>query len=107
MPTIKTSFHGKQDRIFVRATDSASVLVVADGAGGMEGGAEAAELLMRLVEKELLPVLDSVTAGYLVDFLLYCDHQLLINASAGEATGIIIVIKGDCLLGASVGDNEA
>ncbi|MCG8463717.1 MAG: hypothetical protein MI750_02555 [Xanthomonadales bacterium] len=57
--------------------------------------------------KELLPVLDSVTAGYLVDFLLHCGHQLLINASAGEATGIIIVIKGDYLLGASVGDSEA
>jgi len=107
MPTIQTSLHGKQDRIFVRATDGASVLVVADGAGGMGGGAEAAELLVRLIEKELLPVLNSVTAGYLVDFLLHCDHQLLINASAGEATGIIIVIKDDCLLGASVGDSEA
>ncbi|MCG8465921.1 MAG: hypothetical protein MI750_13890 [Xanthomonadales bacterium] len=79
MPTIQASLHGKQDRIFVRATDSASVFVVADGLFKYAKAIDIAQCV-RNAEKsspmdELLNLVHFPSGGYADDIgiVVYSD----------------------------------
>ena len=94
-----------QDRIGLFQSGDFAVLVIADGAGGMNGGAEAAERavldLSRLALLKKRHSKDCIKALKDLDLQIYRDKQ------CGETTAIVIVESQGEIVGASVGDSEA
>jgi serine/threonine protein phosphatase PrpC len=81
------------------------VLVLADGAGGMGGGAEAAEFLVKSV-RERIPSAET-DESKLVALLTSIDQQMAEAGAFGETTGIVVVLSDHGLVGVSVGDSGA
>jgi serine/threonine protein phosphatase PrpC len=94
-----------QDRAEFFWCGSNLVLVVADGAGGMSGGAEAAEFVVEGVKQRI----DSVTINRrgLEGFLIVLDREMAAKGSFGETTCVLVVLSDDGVIGASVGDSGA
>jgi len=90
-----------QDRVAHRRFPEAEVIVLADGAGGMVGGREAAERIVRHEFGSLREPSDCVSALRLLDREMQADH------ACGESTVVLVVLRGDTLFGASVGDSGA
>lgn len=84
---------------------SVLVLIVADGAGGMGGGAEAAQFVVEGIKKGI----DSVVMNPkgLADFLTSLDQEMFAKGAYGETTGVVIALSEDEIIGASVGDSGA
>ena len=93
-----------QDRVMAFPAAGATFVLLADGAGGLSGGAEAAQLFV----------------GRLAEAALRCSHpheslsafdqiDLAIAAQpiCGETTGILAVVTPTTIRGESVGDSEA
>jgi hypothetical protein len=93
-----------QDRVEVFRFDNRLVLAVADGAGGISGAAQAADLCMRLI-RESAQSLNSPAACS--DLLQTIDLRVASVSACGETTGLVIVIEPERLFGASVGDSMA
>jgi PPM family protein phosphatase len=89
-----------EDRASFFPTNRGFVAVVADGAGGMGGGAEAATTLCDLASR---------CAGERevswVTFLLDVDEHLSHSSSGGQTTAVIVEAVDGQLVGASVGDS--
>lgn len=88
-----------QDRAEVFELPTGLVLVVADGAGGTGGGGEAADAVIRAVgaaalrgDRDWVQVLHDV------------DRRLL---DRGWTTAVVVELRGDRMIGASVGDSRA
>jgi PPM family protein phosphatase len=94
-----------QDRAEFFWCDSNLVLVVADGAGGMSGGAEAAQFLVESVKKRIGSI--SMNANGLREILSSLDREMATIGAYGETTGVVVVLSEDGILGASVGDSGA
>ena len=91
-----------QDRAEVFWFDNRLLLAVADGAGGISGGAQAAELFMRIVRESGA----SLTTAEACEQLLHRIDRDLVNASdCGETTGLVVVVEPKQIFGASVGDS--
>ena len=90
-----------QDRAGAFDLDGGLLLVVADGAGGTSGGAEAAQSVIDAVGE-----LEASDTNW-VSFLGKLDGQLSADASVGETTAVIAFIRDGYVHGASVGDSEA
>lgn len=93
-----------QDRVCVRRFDDRVVLMLADGAGGRGGGAEAADLAIEVISQFAsgLHSEDACTAA------LYRAHSIVQkNPQAGETTAVVAVAKGHQVFGASIGDSGA
>jgi len=91
--------------VFERGDDL--VVVVADGAGGVRGGALASAALVetaRAVAEN--PTLDVHDADLWAALLKEADATLA-SRRAGEATAVVVVIGLEGLTGVSVGDSEA
>ena len=80
------------------------MFALADGAGGIAGGAQAADLFMQSVG-EAPSLLNDVDACRRL--LHVIDHKLTDSPECGETTGIIVVISNSGIYGASVGDSAA
>jgi PPM family protein phosphatase len=98
-----------EDRLAVHHVLGGLVIVVADGAGGMSGGAEAAEIVLATVEQAIktpgLRCFEPLTWG---DLLRKADHVVERDPRAGESTAVIVAVSANGLLvGASCGDQEA
>lgn len=93
-----------QDRGMILESDVGTVLCVADGAGGMSGGKEAAMEAIEFVRKNKNR-LDSVDAC--TQALLEMDEIIANQKSAGETTCVIAVVTHRNIFGASVGDSGA
>lgn len=89
-----------QDRTAVFTEAERTVIVVADGAGGSEGGELAANTLIEEVRTQFSKI-DS--AEKWCDFLGQVDHRI----GAGETTAVVVDLRSDSLCGASVGDSQA
>jgi len=82
------------------------VIVLADGAGGMSGGAEAAEVVVEAARK-------AVEAGALrspedcVRVLRAADTDADEHPVAGISTGVLAIVTEESVFGASVGDSKA
>jgi len=99
--------HG-DDRIGVFQREDAVIVVVADGAGGLAGGARAAELLVELVgEAVASPALDPLRDSTWVDVLANADQVLEADPDAGETTAVVVALSEEFVLGASCGDSGA
>jgi serine/threonine protein phosphatase PrpC len=107
MKTILQSVAGNpenQDRGAVIECDSERVLVIADGAGGLSGGAEAAAMAVDLVRRQA-SILDGPDSC--VALLQNVDRNVANDGAAGETTCVLAVLTGDNVYGASVGDSGA
>jgi len=91
-----------QDRGLVIQDDARVVLCVADGAGGRSGAAEAANMVVELVQQNaaLLANCDSC-----VELLLKMDAEVANNPAAGETTCALALLTQTDIFGASVGDS--
>lgn len=77
-------------------------MVVADGAGGAAGGAEAADLVLERV-REAPPL----TSTACVELLAGLDDEIRRHTRAGETTAVVAHVDGSRISGASVGDSVA
>ena len=88
-----------QDRVGVWRGDDMLVVVLADGAGGIPGGARAADLAVSGMLRSLPG--DPVAALETLDAHIHDDQE------AGECTAIALSVVGGIIRGASCGDAAA
>jgi serine/threonine protein phosphatase PrpC len=93
-----------EDRIAAVRMANSSVFVVADGAGGVTGGAVAADVLCRAV-------VEQCRCGKVADWsewLAQFDRSMAGSGTAGLAAAVVAEVADDGIVtGASVGDCEA
>lgn len=93
-----------QDRLLVRRSFGKLFIIVADGAGGRSGGAEAADLVISLIESRLG---DLSSEQACASVLREIDKEVTRDPVAGETTTVMTVIDLESVYGASVGDSGA
>lgn len=93
-----------QDRICVSNSGMRTIIAVADGAGGISGGAQAAELFVQSISAHAAELKTADDCGRLLQKI---DQELSNASDCGETTGIVVVIGPDRLIGAGVGDSAA
>lgn len=81
------------------------ILVLADGAGGLSGGAAAAEFVVQSIKGRINSTIGNSDA--LCAFLAALDREMLAAKTFGEATCVITVVSEDMIMGASIGDSGA
>jgi serine/threonine protein phosphatase PrpC len=97
-----------EDRLDAFEPDGALVVVVADCAGGLAGGARAAELLVALVREAAgAPGFTPLRTEAWVEVLVRADLALEADPTAGETTAVVVAVADGLLLGASTGDSGA
>jgi PPM family protein phosphatase len=94
-----------QDRAEIFWLGSNLVLVVADGAGGRSGGAEAAEFVVQRVQQTIQHA--DLSPQGLSAFLQSIDQQMVTAGNVGETTCVVAVVSESGIVGASVGDSGA
>jgi serine/threonine protein phosphatase PrpC len=94
-----------QDRAEFFWCGSSLVLVVADGAGGMSGGAEAAQFLVEGIKKRIGSM--RMNTDGLTELLMCLDREMAAIGAYGETTGVIVALSDNGVFGASVGDSGA
>ena len=93
-----------QDRVEIVERDDSVVVIVADGAGGQSGAAEAATLVVKLARQQAKEL---TSADECVKALRAADAAIARSAHGGETTGLILVATPTGSFGASVGDSAA
>ncbi|MBI4952305.1 MAG: protein phosphatase 2C family protein [Myxococcales bacterium] len=98
-----------EDRLAVHHVRGGIVVVVADGAGGVSGGGEAAEVALHQVGAALAqPGLEPFVSGSWVEVHREADREIERDGVAGETTCVVVAISDDGqLVGASCGDSGA
>jgi len=81
-------------------------IVLADGAGGRSGGREAADAVLRGVRARARE-LEGAGATGCAEVLEAVDRELVTQRHGGEATAVVVVVRGREVVGASVGDSGA
>lgn len=94
-----------QDRAEVFRLGSKLVLILADGAGGRSGGAEAAEFVIRQARQTLHSA--DLSPNGLSGYLKSIDRQMVAEGNIGETTCVLTVLSQNSIIGASVGDSGA
>jgi PPM family protein phosphatase len=92
-----------QDRGFVVHDGSRIVLCIADGAGGLSGGGEAANMAVELARQNASIMGD---ADSCLEVLRKMDAVIATDSIAGETTCVLVIVEPLKLFGASVGDSE-
>ena len=80
------------------------MLIVADGAGGRSGAAQAAEFMIRCTRDAAA---DLSGPDDCFRLLYQVDQRIAQAADCGETTGVIVVASSNGLFGGSVGDSAA
>ena len=89
-----------EDRVAVFTADERTVIVVADGAGGVGSGDIAAEFVLREIETELHRI---HSTDQWAETLRQIDCRII----SGESTAVVVDVRPYGIAGASVGDSEA
>ncbi len=89
-----------EDRVAVIQQDERTIIVVADGAGGIGNGDQAAELVIGEVKSHHQGI--DTAAGW-TGQLQQIDYRI----GAGESTAVVVDLRPDSIIGASVGDSQA
>jgi len=96
-----------QDRASVIPTEGGLVLVLADGAGGLAGGALAADAVVGAVTAACTARVPNLgSAQFWVDVLEATDAELATQHHGGQSTAVICAV-GREIVGACVGDSVA
>lgn len=96
------------DRASVVRVGANVVLAVADGVGGIAGGAAAAEYFVSgALEAASAPEFDVRSSEAWRSLLTSLDHELSELPHGGETTGIVLVVTPTSILGAACGDSQA
>lgn len=90
----------------IREAEGLVIAAVADGAGGLSGGAAAADLLISAVAELQAPA-TMLVPRMLEQLLVRADSRILRTRGAGETTAVVVVASDGRVFGASVGDSEA
>lgn len=96
-----------QDRSSVVTIGAITLVVVADGAGGLSGGGEAASAVVETLLHEAVHGLDLRDERLMVDVLRALDQRLARARSSGETTAVVAALAPGRVVGASVGDSGA
>lgn len=94
-----------QDRAEFFERDSKLILVLADGAGGLSGGAKAADFVVESAKKRIN--FKSISPEQLCSFLSALDREMFASGTFGETTCVIVALSEGGAIGASVGDSGA
>lgn len=89
-----------EDRVAVIQSDERTIIVVADGAGGVGNGGAAAETVIREITADHRGI---TTAEEWETELRQIDCRIGI----GESTAVVADLRADSIVGASVGDSRA
>jgi len=92
-----------QDRGLVIHDGTRVVLCVADGAGGLSGGTEAANMAVVLVRQNVSLMSN---ADFCVEVLRKMDTAIANDPIAGETTCALAIVTPEEMFGASVGDSS-
>jgi serine/threonine protein phosphatase PrpC len=93
-----------EDRIAAIRLADRTVFVVADGAGGIAGGAAAADAVCRAVVEQCR----NGTVSDWSDWLAHVDEELAVSGSSGLTAAVVVEVSDDGrVTGASAGDCEA
>jgi len=95
-----------EDRAEVFELDDTLVVVVADGAGGLSGGAAASAAIVEAVRARLAHRMDPFDLRAWSELFTTTDAALRAQ-HAGETTAIVAAIAPHGVAGVSVGDSEA
>ena len=101
---IQPSEGSGQDRLVVLRTESKVVIIIADGAGGRSGGAEAADLATKLIRERAETLSTQADCERILTEL---DGIVASNSAAGETTAVVTIVSSAGIVGASVGDSGA
>jgi serine/threonine protein phosphatase PrpC len=97
-----------EDRALVLRAGEADIVCVADGSGGMSGAANAAEMFVSGVKRNVdAGSLKLTDAAAWVALLGTLDAEIARHPFAGETTGIALVVTPTTVVGASAGDSRA
>ena len=81
-----------------------AVFIVADGAGGFSGAAQAAEFFIRSAGSAARNL---VSAQGCLGLLCELDQKIAADNDCGETTGVISIVSASEVFGANVGDSAA
>lgn len=93
-----------QDRLEIFNESNRIIIALADGAGGISGGAQAAAAVVKIVSENRTSL---HTAADCQSLLLRADQQISDDSVAGETTALVLAVDSVHLFGASAGDSEA
>ncbi|HEX7859089.1 MAG TPA: protein phosphatase 2C domain-containing protein [Verrucomicrobiae bacterium] len=93
-----------QDRAEIFHSGDRTIIALADGVGGIAGGTLAAETFVYTIQQAVEHLTDAAACRQL---LRQIDWALRGDLSGGQTTGIVAVVEGNKLFGASCGDSEA
>jgi serine/threonine protein phosphatase PrpC len=97
-----------EDRAEVFEYEDVLIVVVADGAGGLTGGAAASDALVNAVRARIgEQPFDPYNMRAWVAVLSRADSDIARGAAGGETTAIVAVIGPAGVIGVSAGDSEA
>jgi serine/threonine protein phosphatase PrpC len=94
-----------QDRAEIFLNGSNLILVLADGAGGLSGGAKAAEFIVESVKQQVGSTI--INSQQLCAFLTSIDQKMSARGTFGETTCVVVILSDSGIVGASVGDSGA
>ena len=103
----ETTDSENQDRAAIIEHSEGILLVMADGAGGMAGGSEAAERVIQAVKKAPVSKKDFLNPLIWSYILSEADEELYQHPNAGETTAVVVAVTKKFVCGASVGDSGA
>ena len=95
-----------EDRLLVDHYGARTLAIVADGAGGMGGGAVAAEMACSLMAQSMRTTIAG-TPEFWARCLFDVDQALVRQGSAGQCTAVVVEISENGVSGASIGDSGA
>jgi serine/threonine protein phosphatase PrpC len=95
-----------EDRLIVEHHGARTLAIVADGAGGMGGGAVAAEMACFLLAQSMRTTVAG-TPEFWARRLGDVDQALVAQGSGGQCTAVVVEISESRACGASVGDSGA
>ncbi|XXT19700.1 hypothetical protein WME94_56720 [Sorangium sp. So ce429] len=96
-----------EDRVLVLPIEAGWIVGVADGTGGLSGGAKAAELLVGGIHRAALPSFNVINPAAWAALLEALDDEIASEPTAGETTGVALAVSSGLVVGASCGDSKA
>lgn len=96
-----------EDRAAVLARGDTTVIILADGSSQSSFGAEAAEMVVRLVDELCTDTRGWEHPSAWIKLLEHVDQRVTQAQSVGESTAVVVMLDAEHVVGASIGDSVA